>query len=169
MLCIEYSQHNNLLVVYHDGNHTYQEKPNNYEHDDYIEKCLRETGTRLGPKELAQITITSELEKQRICGSHDMAPIVEIASRMTDKKKISNIKKKITSTLKNEVQSLSAVADLKSTTDIQDQYYIYQMNDINLNGNMSYVFKSLRIMENLAKKMDENGDGDDPVKTTCIF
>ena len=90
--CIEYSQHKNLLV-YHDGNHTCQEKPNNYEHDDYIEKCLRETGGRMGPKELAQMKMTSELEKQRRNGSHDMAPIVEIASRMTDKKKISNMKK----------------------------------------------------------------------------
>ena len=71
--------------------------------------------------------------------------------------------------MKNEVQSLSAVADLKSTTDTQDQYYIYKINDINLNGNMSYVFKSSRIMANLAIKMDENGDGDDPIKTEHVY
>ena len=34
---------------------------------------------------------------------------------------------------------------------------------------MSYVFKSSRIMANLAIKMDENGDGDDPMKTEHVY
>ena len=158
-----------LLVVYHDGKHNCQEKPNTSQHDDYIEQCLRETGCTMGPKQLAQMKMTYELQKQKSTGTHDMAAIIEIASTMTDKKKISNIKKKITSTLRNEVQSLSAVAELKSTTDTQDQYYIYKINDITLNGNMSYVFKSSRVMANIAIKMDVNGNGEDPLKHEMVY
>ena len=113
--------------------------------------------------------MTSELQKQKRTGTHDMAAIIEIASTMTDKKKISNIKKKITSTLRNEVQSLSAVAELKSTTDTQDQYYIYKINDITLNAHMSYVFKSSRVMANIAIKMDVNGNGEDPLKHEMVY
>ena len=91
-----------------------------------------------------------------------MGAIVNIASQFTDPQRIANLKKKINSNLKQEVQSLSAVGDLKAMTDTTDKYYIYKVNDMNLNGKLSYVFKSSRKMAELAIKMDQDNNGGRP-------
>ena len=166
---IEYSAHNNLLTVYHDGNHSCSPKVNSSMNDAFLEEAIKETNGNVGPRELAKMKMTNELLSQKRSGQHDMGAIVNIASQFTDSQRIANLKKKINSNLKQEVQSLAAVGDLKAVTDTTDKYYIYRINDQNLNGNLSYVFKSSRKMAELAIKMDHDSNGEDPMKNEVIY
>ena len=62
------------------------------ENDDYMKRSLTELGGRVTPKELAQIQMTKELEKQMDSGTTNMSAIVDIAAKLTNKQQISEIK-----------------------------------------------------------------------------
>ena len=81
-----------LLSIYHIGEHTCQVKINMTEKDDYMKRSLTELGGRATPKELAQIQMMKELEKQMDSGTTDMSAIVDIATKLTNKQRISEIK-----------------------------------------------------------------------------
>ena len=89
---IEYSMERRLLSIYHIGEHTCQVKINTTENDDYMKRSLTELGGRVTLKELAQIQMTKELEKQMDSGTTDMSAIVDIAAKLTNKQRISEIK-----------------------------------------------------------------------------
>ena len=46
---IEYSAHNNLLTVYHDGNHSCSPKVNSSMNDAFLEEAIKETNGNVGP------------------------------------------------------------------------------------------------------------------------
>ena len=75
-----------------------------------------------------------------------MMAIVNIATQLTDSKRIADLKKKILNEVKSERHSLSSVAELKTCTDTVDNFYISSINDSNMNGRPSYVFKTSRKM-----------------------
>ena len=84
-----------------------------------------------------------------------MSAIVNIAAKLTNKQRISEIKRRLQTQLKSEKHSLSAVAELKSITDTSDKYLIYKIFDSNMTGSgNSYVFKSSKKMGQLAINMD---------------
>ena len=64
----------------------------------------------------------------------------------------------MTTQLKSEKHSLSAVAELKSICNTTDKYLIiYKIQDSNMSGTgSSYVFKSSKKMARLALNMDQN-------------
>ena len=150
--------------MYHDGHHSCSAKVNFSINDIFLEEAIKETNGNVGPRELAKMKMTSELLNQKRSGQHDIGAIVNIASQFTGPQRIANLKKKINSNLKQEVQSLSVVGDLKAMTHTTDKYYIYKVNDMDLNGKLLYVFKSLRKMAELAIKMDQDNQGKDPMK-----
>ena len=53
-----------------------------------------------------------------------------------------------------DLNSFDAVAIIKQATDKKEKYYIYQINDRNLNNIFDYVFKSSKAMAELAIAMD---------------
>ena len=61
--------------------------------DKFLEDSIRKFGTKLGPKELAKMKMSQELRTQMSSGQYDMTRIADIASKFTDSKKISNMKK----------------------------------------------------------------------------
>ena len=77
--------------------------------DQYVQRSLQEVGVTVGPKELAQIQMTKELQKQMESGETDMNAIIDIAAKLTNKQRIKDIKKRMTTQLKSEKHSLSAV------------------------------------------------------------
>ena len=81
-----------LLSIYHIGEHTCQVKINMTKNDDYMKRSLTELGGRVTLKELAQIQMTKDLEKQMDSGTTDMSAIVDIATKLTNKQQISEIK-----------------------------------------------------------------------------
>ena len=92
---IEYSPSTKMLVIYNDGKHRCTPKIQTT-NDDAIQAAIEESGGNIGPRELARLKMTQELNKQKLEGVHDMGAIVNIASQLTDTKRIANIKKKIT-------------------------------------------------------------------------
>ena len=69
-----------------------------------------------------------------------MKAIVNIATQLTDSKRIQDLKK-IANEVKSERHSLSSVAELKTCTDTVDNFYISSINDTNMNDRPSYVFR----------------------------
>ena len=87
--------------------------------------------------------MTEEIKKQLDSQEFDIDKIVEIAATMSDKKRIQNIKGKVQQELKSERHSMSAVAELKLSTDTADHFLIYQIHDQNMSGSgISFIFKS---------------------------
>ena len=112
--CIEYNKAAHILEVFHLGEHTCEAKQVAQEDDDkFLEDSIRKFGTTLGPKELAKMKMSQELRTQMSSGHYDMTRIADIASKFTDSKKISNMKKKIDQELRSERHSLAAVYELK--------------------------------------------------------
>ena len=144
-----------MLQVYHQGKHQCHVKPNIYENDDYINQALEESGGAMCPKQLAFAQITKEMTRQQTTGEINMMAIVNIATQLTDSKRIADLKKKISNEVKSERHSLSSVAELKTCTDTVDNFYISSINDTNMNGRPSYVFKTSRKMARMAINMDQ--------------
>ena len=168
---IEFNMQNRLLEVYHFGNHTCKVKPDIHANDQEIEHNIRKYGATVGPKKLAQIRMTEELKKQMDTGEFDMDEIVGIAAKMSDKKRIHNIRQKLHHELKSEKHSMSAFAELKVSTDTADNFLIYKIYDNNMTGTgISYIFKSLRRMAKLMLSMDQDNQLDNPLKhEPCYF
>ena len=57
-----------------------------------------------------------------------------------------------------DTQSLTAVADVKKSSEKIDPDYIYKINSKGMNNNDDFVMKSSKHMLELALKMDQNGD-----------
>ena len=156
---IEFHHQSRLLEIYHHGKHTCHAKPPPDTNDKYILEQIKKYGTKTTPKQLAQLEMTAELNKQIESGCTDMDAIINIASRLTDRNRIRQIKQKLNNEVKSEKHSLSAVAELKAITDTSDKYLIYKVNDSNMSGvGDSYVFKSSRRLGQLAINMDIEGN-----------
>ena len=112
---------------------------NIYENDDYINQALEESGGTMGPKQLAFAQMTKKMTRQQTTGEINMMAIVNIATQLTDSKRIADLKKKISNEVKSERHSLSSVAELKTCTDTVDNFYISSINDSNMNGRPSCV------------------------------
>ena len=154
---IEYDLQRRILSIYHHGQHNCVVRVNNTEHDDYMKSILTQLGGKVTPKELAQIQMTKELAKQMEEGATDMGAIVDIAAKLTNKQRITEIKHKMQTQLRSKKHSLSAVGELKAITDTSDKYLIYRIHDSNMTGQgRSYVFKSSKKMGQLAINMDQN-------------
>ena len=152
-----------MLHVYHQGKHECHVKPNVYENDAYINQALKESGGVMGPKQLAYAQMTKEMTRQQTTGVNDMKAIVDIATQLTDSKRIADLKRKISNEVKSERHSLSSVAELKTCTDTVDNFYISSINDSNMNGRPSYVFKTSRKMARMAINMDQNYPHKNPI------
>ena len=83
-----------MLQVYHQGKRQCHVKPNIYENDDYIYQAQGESGGAMGPKQLAFAQMTKEMTRQQTTGEINMMAIVNIATQLTDSKRIADLKKK---------------------------------------------------------------------------
>ena len=110
----------------------------------------------MDPRQLAFAQMTKEMTRQQTTGEINMMAIVNIATQLTDSKRIADLKKKISNEVKSERHSLSYVAELKTCTDTVDNFYISSINDSNMNGRPSYMFKTSRKMVRMAINMDQN-------------
>ena len=55
------------------------------------------------------------------------------------------------------INSFEDVVDLKKTTDRNDIFHIYKMNNAVMNDDISYVFKSSKVSARIAIEMDVDG------------
>ena len=84
-----------MLHVYHQGKHECHVKPNVYENDDFINQAIEESGGAMGLKQLAFAQMTKEMTRQQTTGEINMRTIVNIATQLTDSKRIADLKKSI--------------------------------------------------------------------------
>ena len=113
--------------------------------------------------------MSQELRTQMSSGQYDMTRIADIASKFTDSKKISDMKKKIDQELRSERHSLAAVYELKQVTDTSDPYLIYKVNDASFNDEQDIVLKTSRGMLNLALSMDQNATTKSPLQEEIAY
>ena len=92
---IEFDQQKKMLHVYHQGKHECHVKSNVYENDDYINQAIEESRGAMGPKQLAFAQMTKEMTRQQTTGEINMKALVNIATQLTDSKRIADLKKKI--------------------------------------------------------------------------
>ena len=168
---VEYYHTERVLHVYHKGNHTCHLKPRTAENDTFIEENIKKFGAHVGPKKLAQLKMTEEMQKQLNEGTTDMDKIIDISARLVDKTRIQNIRKRMEREMRSERHSISAVAELKAITDTSDKYLIFRIHDQNMTGTgKSYVFKSSRKMVNIMRNMDQTNAKTNPLmQEPCYF
>ena len=74
-----------------------------------------------------------------------------------DLKLYNTVKKDMHKTLLGmEQHSIDAVATVKKTQECYDRFHIHEVNDKKMNGQPSYVFKSLTPMAKIALLMDQD-------------
>ena len=117
---IEFHKAQRMLEVYYQIDHTCTPKPETTANDKEIEDSVKKYGSKVTPKEMAQLKMTEELKKQFDSGVLDMDKIVDIGAQFTDRKRISMIKSRIQNEMKSEKHSMSAVVELKTCTDTSD-------------------------------------------------
>ena len=83
-----------------------------------------------------------------------MDKFLEAADAMSDKQYIRNQKKIAKRDIRPHGHRFKAVAKLKDCTDRHDVTLIYRCNDVRLNKNPTYVFKSSKLKAKLAANMD---------------
>ena len=86
----------------------------------------------MGPKQLAFAQMTKEMTRQQTTGEINIMAIVNIATQLTDSKRIADLKKKISNEVKSERHSLSSVAELKTCTDTVKNLFISSISDTNI-------------------------------------
>ena len=152
---IEFHLQTRLLQIYHKGEHTCIPQQKKNSKDDFITSAIKRHGVNTTPKELAQLEMTAELNRQLELGVTDMDSIINIAAKLVDKTRINNIRATMQQQVQSEKHSLSSVAGLKEVTDTTDKYLIYKIHDHNMTGvGESFVFKSSLHMGKFALNMD---------------
>ena len=84
----------------------------------------------------------------------DMAGAEAEADYWSDLKHAKRVHNNANPNYGQDLNSFDAVGIIKQATDKKDRYYIYQINNGNLNNNSDFVFKSSRAMAELAIAMD---------------
>jgi hypothetical protein len=136
----------NGMKIYHHGDHNCLLKKNKEHSDAFIMKHLGRN-QRAGPKELKIDTVG------QCVAQGDFSKAREAACLMNDTRRIHHLKSKMQE-YTSDGSSFEAVGDFKKTTDADDEMLIYKMNNKDLNGEPSYVFKSSTKMAQLAIEMD---------------
>lgn len=151
----EFSQDQTSVSIYHCGFHrcTAIPRKQNRELENKLQEAFIENNT-LKPSEASGNLLVSELKGE------DWDEIERVAETVADSKRISSLKEKAKTLGSNGLgHSFDALSNFKSFCDKRDACYIYKMNNHELNGEMTYVFKCSSIQAQLALSMEYNGDG----------
>ena len=65
--------------------------------------------------------------------------------------------------------SMEAVAQIKRASDSNDTMHIYKINTKHMNDQPDYIFKTSRIMMEMALKMDQNTTENSLQEELCFF
>ena len=135
-------------LVYHLGTHVCWSRTDTHKiqqiHKDKA-KSSRRTGSA---KQMALEDIVEKITKG------DMAGAEAEADYWSDLKCMKRAHNKANPNYSQDLNSFDAVGIIKQATDKKERYYIYQINNGNLNNNSDFVFKSSRAMAELAIAMD---------------
>lgn len=148
----EFSEDKKSVTVFHHGLHKCTAVPRKQHKE--IENDLKEAfmkNSTLKPSEASGNLLLSAIKDE------DWQEIERVAETVADSQRIGAIKKQ---TKRNDLgHSFDALTSFKSFCAKRDEFYIYKMNNEELNGEMTYVFKCSSIQAQLALSMDYEGEG----------
>ena len=81
----------------------------------------------------------------------------KLADKWSDLHTSKRIQNELDPTLSEDHNSFDAVGTIKRKTDTKDPYYIYIINNGNLNNGSDYIFKSSKQMTRIALAVDADG------------
>jgi hypothetical protein len=148
----EYDEISGEVVVYHIGKHICEERPNTKKNHDSMRAAISSHG-HLGPKHIQRELITSKIRQ------HDWRGAAEIASALQDTRQLRYMKRKSGKHSVLDRNSMAVIGQLKSAMSSEKgwEYYIYEMNDGNMNNQENYVFKSSKVSAQLMLELEDGG------------
>jgi hypothetical protein len=90
----------------------------------------------------------------------ELEKVDEICRMMKNPKRISNMKYNMRQSHFPDRNSFESIAKLKEYTDVKDEYLVYSMNAPGMNAGVPYVFKSSKMMAELAIQMDKKNQSE---------
>ena len=145
---IDLNPKTNEALVYHLGTHVCWNRTDTHEIQQ-IQKDKAESSRRTrSEKQMAFEDIVKKITEG------DMAGAEVEADYWSDLKCAKRVHNKANPNYSEDLNSFDTVGIIKQATDKKDKYYIYQINNGNLNNNSDFVSKSSRTMAELAKVMD---------------
>ena len=135
----------NIATVYHLGTHKCWQKISMDKIQHFQQKQMKSRGNRTGA---AKNMAIEDISYQISIGDMDAAE--ELADKWSDLCTSKRIQNELDPTLSEDHNSFDAVSIIKRKTDTKDPYYIYLINNSNLNKGTGYIFKSSRQMTRIA-------------------
>lgn len=148
---VDYNTFLSKATVYHLGQHKCWQKP------DYAGKrdAIRQKVAGLQMSGSAKQMAIDELVT--LIGEGKMDEAIMEAGKWTDMRTAKRLHVAQDKFAGEDVNSFDAVGIVKQKTDTRDPYYIYRINNGNMNNTSDYIFKTSKVMAQLAIEMDING------------
>ena len=148
----EFDDDSCYVKVFHNGYHTCEARKFFKHTEEVNEKLNQGSCTVIRATEDA---ITDCLKEEEPSWENAFT----IADPTLEREKLCYAKKKAKAESQQYGHSLEAVAALRSKLLSRDPFYIFRLNDKNMNGKPTFVFKSSRIQIQLVTEMDRDGTG----------
>ena len=146
---IEYNTQLKEVTVYHLGKHTCTPKFKTAYYDKVMGEALSKH-FKMGPVALKNMQVNEAVANGDIDGAYTIAEQLNTG-------RLKYLKRKKVKDLCPDTHSFEAVGILKKSTDKHDPYLIYRVNDSNCNDGPDLVFKSSKVLLQMAANMDQSG------------
>ena len=147
----EYEQ--DAVVVMHKGIHSCQPKVKTISRQQLMKIVKENLGVK--PSKL----VNEEMMKVMTADNFSWEHLEKMAESFTDLKRIHNVRAAARNLANPLGNNFEALAVFKKKCDEKDRYLIFKVNNRDLNGEPSYVFKSSKAMVELAISLDKDRDG----------
>ena len=155
---VEFYPNTGYAMVYHYGEHKCTLKLDRHRHDEFIKEQIRRH-PNLTPKKLQIHCIKEKMEEGDIQGARF------ISKKLADTRRIEQLRAETVKPLQNlDVHSFTAVGIFKQACDKVDEFYIFEVNDGQMNRGTDFVFKTSRICGEVGLLMDQNLDPGNPLQ-----
>ena len=149
---VDFNPFTQIATVYHLGTHKCWQKITTEKIRGFQQKQMQRKGTRTGA---AKAMVIEDISYQISIGDMDMAE--ELADKWSDLHRSKRIQNELDPILSEDHNSFDAVGIIKRKADTKDPYYIYIINNGNLNNDSDYIFKSSKQMTRIALAMNVDG------------
>ena len=158
----EFEKEEHYVTVYHNGIHTCEARKTVDKNEEGLKKKF-EANSKTTPRQAADDIIIETLVNENI----SWEDVRNTVDSVIEEKRVRYCKKKTEKESHPCGHSFEAVGELRSRLLDKDPFLIYKVNNRNLNGEPSYVFKTSKVQAQLAVAMDR--DGDNFLSDECCF
>jgi hypothetical protein len=149
----EHENNSKYVTVLHDGMHTCVVKKRKFNRRAIREEIARNPGVK--PCKLVNDRMVQMMSTDEVCWKE----IDSFAEQFVDLKQVHNVRASLVSESQPDGHNFEALGKFKVKCDEKDKFLIYKINNKELNGQPSLVFKSSEDMAKLAIEMDRDSNG----------